>query len=512
MTILIDHDNNSLTTDITGTIYVNAVLDIDTISINGNIINLPSSSGQMALYSDVIGASGNLQSQLNAHQGTLVTLTGVTGSFNTTITNLQNQITTNDNNAVHDTGTEIISGQKSFVNNLTVFGDSSLSASTFLRFYNQASNSYDLAYDSNINGGGESGFIVDRIRLDQGRFDFKTSSDGKAEVRVSAGNGYAGSSKALGFYDINAGAFLFRTIQNGIVEFPLTNTSANSLLYLSSTKVLTPSPVFVTTTNDITTTANIFSDNIFSTGCLVLSGDSPISGNSLTIYGEINPMKLVSEFRDEFLTGIVGSTLGWASVNSGTGAISQSSNVFGFTSGEKALGVWQLTTGTTSAGRANINLGTSGATFGYAGVMQKWRVGFDTLSSSANRYVVRIGFIDSTTNSDATNGVYFEYDEGTGGNVWRVCTSSNSIRTKTNTSTAIQTSSFDRLWIYVDPFAVQANFYINETAVGTISTNVPNITGRRFTGPGMSIIKTTGTTARNVYVDYFYMRFTGNRS
>jgi hypothetical protein len=317
------------------------------------------------------------------------------------------------------------------------------------------------------------------------------NSAGTATSKVDAdGNSTFNNVKVSSLATANSGNFTSWNVNNQIVDSGVSLSSLDNR--------------FLNVTGDASTGNFVFS------GILAISGSNPISGAELIGYGCINPMSKISEFRDEFLSGSVSSTLGWAGVNSGTGASSQqSTSTYGFNATEKAFGVWNLDTGTNSAGRANINLGTAGILFGLYDLYQKWRVGVNVLSDATNRYGVRIGFINSTTNTEPTNGAYFEYDNATSPN-WRICTANNSTRTKTTTTVAVQATSFDRLWIYIPPDASRVDYYINENFVGTITTNIPTASGRN-TGVGATIFKTIGSTQRDLFIDYFYMRMIGDR-
>lgn len=164
------------------------------------------------------------------------------------------------------------------------------------------------------------------------------------------------------------------------------------------------------------------------------------------------------------------------------------------------IGVGQIETGTTTTGSAGIGSGVSALLLGNGqGVFEgSFRVA--TLSDSAQRYSVRIGFIDSHT-ADATDGVYFEYDEATSAN-WRVGCASNGSRTKTSTATAVDTN-FHTFKVVVNAAGTSASFYIDGTEVSgsPIITNLPTGAGRD-TGFGFMILKSVGTTERTLEYDW----------
>lgn len=167
-----------------------------------------------------------------------------------------------------------------------------------------------------------------------------------------------------------------------------------------------------------------------------------------------------------------------------------------------------LDTGTTTTGVAAAYLPTTIAAAGNGCVLfgggkwtMEWVVEIATLSTVGEEYTFRCGFRDATeaTSTDAcVDGAYFEYDRLSSVN-WRMVTASNSTRTKTNTSTAVATGK-TKLKIVVNAAGTSVDFYVNDTLVGTVATNVPSGAGRD-TGVVAIINKSAGTTSRSVILD-----------
>jgi len=246
------------------------------------------------------------------------------------------------------------------------------------------------------------------------------------------------------------------------------------------------------------------------TGSVVVSGGANnITGADFLCYGAVNPINKISEFRDDFISSTVAGDLGWAAVNSGTAAGSSVTTTFGYDSTNKAYGVVVFTTGTTLSGRANLNLGTDLILFGYGEFFQRWRFALSALSTILQTYQVRVGYIDSTTNAEPTDGAYFEYDTATSPN-WRICTASNGTRTKTTTNTVVQATAFSSFWIYVNAAGTRVDYYIDNIFVGSVTTNIPTGAGR-YTGIGIIINKSLGITANLLYLDYFYNKYVTTR-
>ncbi|HWQ34327.1 MAG TPA: hypothetical protein VNQ79_15875 [Blastocatellia bacterium] len=200
---------------------------------------------------------------------------------------------------------------------------------------------------------------------------------------------------------------------------------------------------------------------------------------------------------DDFLNAATGSVL--AAAQSGTGA--------GASVGQSDAshpGLLTLSTGTTATGRAGVLSGASIIRFGGGLITLEILLNIAALSNATDRYIIRAGLIDSIS-ADAVDGAYFEYDESTSPN-WRTCTASNSTRTKTNSSQAVQTGWHKlRLDVYSDGSGV--DYYYDGSYLRSETTSIPTAAGRE-TGIGIWIAKSVGITARTVDVDYVHLRQT----
>lgn len=165
-----------------------------------------------------------------------------------------------------------------------------------------------------------------------------------------------------------------------------------------------------------------------------------------------------------------------------------------------ALGVWTLYTGTDTTGRMAYISNDNGYKVGGATLTLIMRVRIPVLSVLAQRFIFRIGFGDSVS-GEHTDGIYFEYDEATSAN-WRIVTANNTTRTKATSGTAVPTDTWVWLKIIVNSAGNSASFYVNGSEVtnSPIATNLPGST--RTFGIVSSIIKSAGTTGRDVDMDY----------
>jgi hypothetical protein len=173
------------------------------------------------------------------------------------------------------------------------------------------------------------------------------------------------------------------------------------------------------------------------------------------------------------------------------------------------VGVIQMSTGTWPDGWSavndvpTVNHHTAGA--GELVIIAKFQI--PVLSVATQRFRVRIGFGDSTTNADNVDSPgYIEYSDNVNGGNWVYCTAANSARTKNNSAVAAVAQTGDN-WTYlkvqVNAAGTQTDIYLNNTLLGSITTNIPTGTARAF-GVHFDITKSIGTTARTLNLDRVY--------
>lgn len=171
-------------------------------------------------------------------------------------------------------------------------------------------------------------------------------------------------------------------------------------------------------------------------------------------------------------------------------------------------GVARMTTAGSATGRTSPGIGVASVSVGQGAIVYEAAVNPTLLSTSAERYQLVIGLFDTQTAANQVDGAYFLYDEGgvsTGSAAsanWQQVTVSNSTRTFTTTSTAVAQATWTTLRIEINAAGNLVTFYINGTATGTThNANIPTGTARA-TGMGILLIKSVGTTARTVDIDY----------
>lgn len=213
-----------------------------------------------------------------------------------------------------------------------------------------------------------------------------------------------------------------------------------------------------------------------------------------TLLLKLNHQYLIAD--NDFEAGVLSP---WGSTNSGTGAIVSSIAPFDNTHSGLVL----LSTGTTATGIAGLRYSATNSMFVAGGgqLISVSKIWLGALSTAAQGYGLRIGFIDSITVADNTDSCgYFEYSHDINGGNWVIATSNNSTRTKVNTTIAPVANQFIYLKVVVNAVGTQVNFYINNVLAGSITTNIPTTVARSF-DYGCLILKRVGTTASLMLVD-----------
>jgi hypothetical protein len=142
------------------------------------------------------------------------------------------------------------------------------------------------------------------------------------------------------------------------------------------------------------------------------------------------------------------------------------------------------------------------AVFGNGVADYRTLIRIPTLATVAEDYVIRIGY-GTSTNADHADGIYFEYNRSVSAN-WLLKTASASSRTVVTSSIPVVAGSWITLSWICNSAGTSVSFYINGTLAGTITTNIPTVTGRGC-GPNYQIVASSILTGgRSFVVDYFY--------
>lgn len=197
---------------------------------------------------------------------------------------------------------------------------------------------------------------------------------------------------------------------------------------------------------------------------------------------------------EHFLSPTTALISSFASTNSGTSA------AVTIVSGQKGHpGIIQQSTGTTATGRSSTISHASCVLFGSGTYTYETCIQIPTLSIASQRFTVYAGFGDNSSGGDMVDGAYFQYSDAAS-TFWQLKTSTNSVRTTSTTNVTVNAGSWYKLKVIVTN-NTSAEFYINDSFVGTIATNIPSATGQE-TGIIIKTEKSIGTTARTTLIDF----------
>lgn len=189
---------------------------------------------------------------------------------------------------------------------------------------------------------------------------------------------------------------------------------------------------------------------------------------------------------------------GFTTTVSGTGAAVSASTV----DAASHFGVISLDTGTTTNGYATINTHASSIQLGGGEAYFEAMVQIPDLDDGTDTYAVRIGLGDVATGAAPTDGIFFSYIKATS-TKFILNNRSNSSSTTYTTSTTVAEDTWYKLGILVDAGGTKTTWFINGSYAGELAGTIPAALARQ-TGLSVSILKTAGTTARTLLVDYIY--------
>lgn len=197
-----------------------------------------------------------------------------------------------------------------------------------------------------------------------------------------------------------------------------------------------------------------------------------------------------SYFFEDFFLDV---TAGYSAVVSGTGAaatyVAPQSGRFGVVRGDL---------GTTTTGRVRVStVDTAGLTAGFAQLSFDSSMALNTLSTTAERYSCRLGFIDSGT-GESTDGMFFRYDSEVNGGEWECVCRAAGVETAVDSNILPVAGTYYLFEIIANAAGTSVVFKINGTTVATITTNIP--TGANAFGWGVMALKSAGTTATSSFL------------
>ena len=167
-------------------------------------------------------------------------------------------------------------------------------------------------------------------------------------------------------------------------------------------------------------------------------------------------------------------------------------------------GILRLTSSTTANSGGRIQTDTTAFRIGGGEIFE---IIFQHLVASGTNTTLRFGFLDTTSNSDAVDGVYFEIPANSLNIVGK--TASNSTRSTTSTSYTLTINTWYRAKLSIT--TARVDFYLYDDAgnllwTDYLTTNIPTASGRE-TGAGI-VATNSGTTATNlINIDWMAIWF-----
>lgn len=190
---------------------------------------------------------------------------------------------------------------------------------------------------------------------------------------------------------------------------------------------------------------------------------------------------------------------------SGTGAAAAASTYLANTT-ERPLGIIQLTSGTTTTGRAGIgDNGTDQIIPTLGPALSVARLAVQTTVTGTETFQVLSGFVDSLAAGATTDGVAWNNRWNGAAAEWSQDRWAATARTGTTTGSPTPDNNYIWLVVFVNPGWTRADFIystdsVSFTLASSPTTGFPSSTQRTSWCPAQ-IIKSAGTTARLVAVD-----------
>jgi hypothetical protein len=187
-------------------------------------------------------------------------------------------------------------------------------------------------------------------------------------------------------------------------------------------------------------------------------------------------------------------------------------NVFTSASLNDGYRVGILESSTAAVATASAGIGTAGVdnvVFGFAEHRFMAVCKIPTLSTSAQRFSVFIGFSDVRTTT-GTDSVCFYYNDSLNSGKWMADIRSNGTTLGPFDTGITADTNWHRYEITVNAAGTAAAFYIDGKLVYTATSGLPSGTSRA-TGVSTFIVKSIGTTARTLLTDMMSLELDTSR-
>jgi hypothetical protein len=172
-------------------------------------------------------------------------------------------------------------------------------------------------------------------------------------------------------------------------------------------------------------------------------------------------------------------------------------------------GIISIECGTTSTGAAilmsqlnNVNSVVGPFILGNGTIRWGWLVFTPAaLSDASQDYRLSVGLAFLGSSADASDGVYFRYNDGVNSGKWQAVAALASAETTLDTGVTVAVDTWYWLECVVNPAGSSAEFFVDGVSAGSIASNLPT----RTLGMTMGIRKTLGTTERFFRADIAYL-------
>lgn len=228
------------------------------------------------------------------------------------------------------------------------------------------------------------------------------------------------------------------------------------------------------------------------------------------------------EFFDDFLHADPGNAVAgalgqaqfgaWTFVPSAGGLVASAQGV---DDTSRAVGVFQFSTGTSGTGRAGIGQSPLSVSL-RTGIQHRIaaRVMVPTLSAAAQEFHFICGLHDgAVTNGTfgATNGIWFAYHRAAFGDFWSFHQANNGSQTNRVTTTPVTAGEWVTLEIEIEHGGTTPLVWSRINGV-LVNTAALQLTAARTSGLGVRLVKSNGTTARSVFIDWIAHYMRGDRA
>lgn len=374
----------------------------------------------------------------------------------------------------------------------------------------------------------KSGAAIARSKLAAGSNNHVIINDGSgvlnSEAQLATSRGGTGQdfSASTGVIKVAAGAMSAATIVNAdvdaaaaIARSKLASGSNNHVLINDGSGVMSSEAALDETRGGTAQTSFASGDILYASGADTLAKRTiGAAGKTLKVNNSLlpdweDPTDPARELRiiEDWLTNAAGNT-NWTQIAGGAGAASATTLAY---NDSNTHGVVEFNSGTSATGFIHRTLGgvttgafTSGMRAGGGAITMEFMVYIPVLSDGTQEFSFQMGLKEAYVSS--TDHIVCTYNRAAYGTNWQLITRSASTDTIVNSGVAVAAATWVKVRIEVNAAGSSVDLYLDDVLVANSATNIPTVD----IAPILSLIKSVGTTARTVAVDYakIYKRYT----